>query len=261
MNRTRVLLGLAICLTTTVAHGASVLCKTRRGGLVIRETCKLTETLLDAPALGQLGLRGPAGPTGPVGPAGGGLKVLDVNSSEVGLVLSVGSYYGQYATVTRQMSLPGGTGPEIVVFSVTPSGLRTSSYACSTYYGAYFRSPDCTGPLLQRCEYGNCSTGGAFLFTSLQPGSDGVACFTRPGVSFERGDFYHQFSVQGPSILAATQACTVGGGSLPVAPTPCPFNPLQFCGQCCALEQQVGVVPRQSVDLSGVGTPPFRLGR
>src|SRR5262249_11521052 len=77
----------------------------------------------------------------------------------------------------------------------------------------------------------------------------------------ERGDFYHQFSVQGPSILAATQACTVGGGSLPVAPTPCPFNPLQFCGQCCALEQQVGVVPRQSVDLSGVGTPPFRLGR
>ena len=245
------------------AVNASVLCKARHGGLLVRDECKSREELLDAPALGELGLRGPAGPVGPIGPAGGGLKVLDVNAAEVGVVIALRSYYGQFADVVRQMSLPGGSGQEFVLFSVTPQGVQTSPYACNSYYGTFFRTADCRGQEFQRCDVdGSCSSvDGAFLYTKLTSTNDGLACFTRGGAEFERGTFYRENEVSGPSILNATQQCDAQGGALTAPPVPCPGAPLVFCGQCCVAQSDVGVAPLHKVNLSGVGTPPFRLGR
>jgi hypothetical protein len=243
------------------ATQASVLCKTRRGGLLVRDVCKPREETLDTSKLDALGLRGPAGPAGPAGPPGGGLHVVDAVGSDVGAVTSLGSYYGQYAQVLREATLPGGTGPEFITFSVSTRGVRGNAYyGCGTYYGTYFRTPDCSGELLQSCDYGNCSsTAGAFLFMPITVGNDGVGCFTRGGSEFERGDFYRSVSVYGASVEAATTSCTSRGGSVIGSIGSC--GPSSFCGQCCQLDQNVGVAPIHTVDMSSVGTPPFRLGR
>src|SRR5262245_4943180 len=272
VSRTPVALALAVSFVigvSTGSAGASVLCKNRRGGLLVRDVCKPREETLDPPKLDQLGLRGPAGPPGPVGPPGGGLKVLDASGAEVGLVMSLvqtGSYYGsgssQSARVVREMMLPGGSGTEFIAFYITTQGLTTSDYACSSYYG-YYTKADCTGDRFQTCEYGSCSSvAGAFLFTSLTPGPDGVACFARGGTEFQHGDFYQRTYVSGPSIDAATSQCVGAGGTLltPVIDCGYPQFP-HFCAQCCLPKSDVGVAPVHQVDLSGVGTPPFRLGR
>src|SRR5438445_6324103 len=71
-----------VAATPAPPVGASVLCRNKHGGLLVRDTCRPREETLDAARLGQLGLRGPAGPPGPVGPPGGGLKVLDATGAE-----------------------------------------------------------------------------------------------------------------------------------------------------------------------------------
>jgi hypothetical protein len=254
--------GLVVGPSTPPVEG-SVLCRSHRGGLLVRDTCKPREETLDPARLDQLGLRGPAGPVGPVGPPGGGLKVLDAAGAEVGLVTSLQTYYGQYASVVREATLPGGSGPEFIAFSVTAQGLATSEYACTSYYGTYFPNADCTGDPFQTCEYGSCSSvAGAFLYTSLSIRLDGVGCFARGGPEFRRGDFYHQAQVNAPSIDAVTAACVGRGGTLlgPVANCGTPQFPY-FCAQCCSLSRDVGVAPVHEFDLSTVGTPPFRLSR
>lgn len=242
---------------------ASELCKTRRGGLLVRDTCKPREQKLDTAAIEALGLRGPVGPIGPTGPPGGGLHVVDAVGSEVGVVtrLTTGYYYGQYAQVLREETLPGGTGPEFITFSVTVDGVRTSEYSCDfSYYGTYFRTPDCQGDPLLNCEYGNCSSvEGAFLYTPVQIGLDLMGCFARGGSEFERGDFYQEESLFGPSIGQVVTQCADSGGTLTGPVTPC--GPGFFCGQCCELQQAVGVAPIHSFDASSFGTPPFRLSR
>lgn len=254
--------GLVIGQSTAPAE-ASVLCKSRRGGLLVRDTCKPREETLDPARLDQLGLRGPTGPAGLPGPPGGGLKVLDATGVEVGLVTSLQTYYGQFASVIREATLPGGSGPEFIAFSVSARGLTTSEYACNSYYGTYYSNADCTGDRFQSCEYGSCSSvEGAFLYTSLTTRPDGVACFARGGTEFERGDFYHQTYLSAPSIDAVTSLCVAGGGTLlgPVTNCGSPQFPF-FCAQCCSLRRGVGVAPVHEVDLSTVGTPPFRLSR
>ena len=47
-----------------------VLCKTRKGAVKARATCKPTETQLDPLALGLSGAQGPPGAQGPMGPQG-----------------------------------------------------------------------------------------------------------------------------------------------------------------------------------------------
>ena len=239
---------------------ASELCKTRRGALLVRDACKVREQKLDAAALGGLGLRGPAGPPGPPGSPGGGLHVVDANGSDVGLVTSISnSYYGQYARLLRETALPGGSSPEFIQFSVSTQGLATSEYACSSYYGTYFKTPDCAGQKYEQCEYGNCSSvAGAFLFTRVDIMTSGVACFTRGGSEFERGDFFGKSSPFGASIAQAVSACVDNGGTLLGPVTAC-FN--GFCADCCRPAPDVGVAPVHEVDLSSVGTPPFRLSR
>jgi hypothetical protein len=245
------------------AH-ASELCKTRRGGLLVRDVCKPRETKLDAPALEALGLRGPAGPVGPVGPPGGGLHVVDALGSDVGVVTRLITgyyYYGQSAQVLREETLPGGTGPEFIQFTVTPDGLSTSEYGCG-YYGTYFRTPDCQGEPFVQCEYGTCSSvAGAFLFTTVSFKPDLQGCFARGGSEFERGTFFRQSTVSALSIDQAVAQCTDSGGSLVGPITLCsPGSPF-YCGECCRAAQNVGVAPLHTFDASGFGTPPFRLAR
>jgi hypothetical protein len=265
-SRRGIVIGAAALLGWLSAAGApsnvhaSELCKTRRGGLLVRDACKVREQKLDAAALDALGLRGPAGPPGPPGSPGGGLHVVDANGSDVGLVTSLTTYYGQYAQVLRESGLPGSGGPEFIQFSVTTAGVRRSDYACNSYYGTFFRTADCTGERFEQCEYGNCSsTEGAFLFTRVSVRTDGIACFTRGGSEFERGDFFRKTSTFGSTIDQAVAACTDGGGTLLGPIRQCGFN--AFCGDCCRPAPAVGVAPIHEVDFSSVGTPPFRLSR
>ena len=265
-SRRRIVIGAAALLGLLSAAGApsnafaSELCKTRRGGLLIRDACKAREQRLDAAALDALGLRGPAGPPGPPGSPGGGLHVVDANGSDVGLVTSLNTYYGQYAQVLRESGLPGSTGPEFIQFTVTTQGVRTSDYACNSYYGTFFKTPDCAGAKYEQCEYGNCSSvAGAFLFTQVGVRPDGIACFTRGGSEFERGDFFRKASIFGSTIDQVVTSCTDGGGTLLDAVTQCGFN--SFCASCCLFTPGVGVAPIHEIDFTSVGTPPFRLTR
>ena len=263
-SRRRIMIGAAALLLAAGASSnghASELCKTRRGGLLVRDACKAREQKLDAAALGALGLRGPAGPPGPPGSPGGGLHVVDANGSDVGLVTALANgYYGQYARLLREAGLPGASAPEFIQFSVTTAGVRTSDYACNSYYGTFFKTPDCAGTQYEECEYGNCSSSaGAFLFTTVSVRPDGVGCFTRGGAEFERGDFFRKASTFGETIDEAVAACVDGGGTLLGPIQSCGFN--AFCGNCCRPAQDVGVAPVHEIDFGSIGTPPFRLSR
>src|SRR5437773_5732508 len=108
-------LGLATLFPTRVCE-ASILCKTRKGGLVVRDRCKRKEVQLGADQLAALGLKGDLGPQGPPGvpgppgppgPSGGGLHVVDANGRDVGLVTEVGkvSSYGYYGTTATTTSM------------------------------------------------------------------------------------------------------------------------------------------------------------
>jgi hypothetical protein len=240
---------------------AAELCKTRRGALLVRDTCKTRETTLDVPTLEALGLRGPAGPIGPAGPSGGGLRVVDANGSDVGMVTSLRTYYGQYAQVLREQMLPGGTVPEFIGFSVTPQGVRSSYYGCAGYYGTYYRAPDCSGDALKQCEYGNCSSVDGAFFVPVSVGTDQIGCFTRGATEFERGDFYVQANVGASSIQAVVSQCADREGTLIGPVAPCSPGSTFYCGRCCQLERGVGVAPLHTLDMSTVGTPPFRLSR
>ena len=190
--------------------------------------------------------------------------MLDATGAEVGLVASLRNYYGQSASVVRAMTLPGGSGPEFVAFSVSGLGLVTSEYACNSYYGTYYSDPTCAGDRFQTCDSGLCSSAaGAFLFTSVAVTPEGVGCFARGGTEFRHGDFYHPIEVYGPSIAAATAACEDTGGRLLGPVTSCGSPPQfpNFCADCCALIRNLGVAPLHQVDLSAIGTPPFHLAR
>ena len=266
-SRRRIVVGVAALLGWLSAVGApsnghaSELCKTRRGGLLIRDACKARETKLDAAALGALGLRGPAGPAGPPGSPGGGLHVVDANGSEVGLVTSLtNGYYGQYARLLRESGLPGGPSPEFIQFSVRTSGVVTSDYGCTSYYGTFFKTSDCAGQRYEQCDYGNCSSAaGSFLFTRVTVGANKIGCFARGGSEFERGDFFRKADTFGNSIAQAVAACTDAGGTLLGPITQC--GPSAFCGDCCRPAPDVGVAPLHEIDFSKIGTPPFRLSR
>jgi hypothetical protein len=266
-SRRSIVIGAAAVLGLMTAAGApssghaSELCKTRRGGLLVRDACKPREQKLDAAALDALGLRGPAGTQGPAGPPGGGLHVVDANGSEVGIVTALeNSYYGQHARLLRESGLPGAIGPEFIQFSVSVQGLVTSDYACNSYYGTFFKTPDCAGPRYEQCEYGNCSSvAGAFLFLPVVVGTNGIGCFARGGSEFERGDFFRKSSTFGSSIDQVVAACTDSGGTLLGPVTQCGFN--GFCADCCLPARNVGAAPVHEIDLSAVGTPPFQLSR
>src|SRR6187549_3871718 len=112
----------------TEPAAASVLCKSKKGGLLVRDACKKKEAPVLPGEIADLGLGGggpgPTGPAGPVGPAGpqglqgpaglpgsggGGLTIVDAGGREVGIVTSIfTSYYGSSgAEVLRSVLAPG----------------------------------------------------------------------------------------------------------------------------------------------------------
>jgi len=119
---------------------ADVLCKTRKGAMMVRASCKRRETQLDPGALGiargpdgpegPRGANGSAGPTGPQGAPGVGLVVKDANGAAVGAVVGMS---GEEVEVARRM------GNQSVRFDVRTTGFSPS--------GPQLRFPttDCSG--------------------------------------------------------------------------------------------------------------------
>ncbi len=242
---------------------ATVLCKTKKGGLVIRESCKKKDVQVGAEILGDLGLSGPpgpAGPAGPVGPSGGGLSVVDSIGQDVGIVYAIGTGYygGTYTNVMKELTPPGGSA-EFFGFGVNPSGFVTYT----DYYGyGLYQASDCTGPKFQYidCEYGECD-GAAPMFTSLSITDDLQASFSR---SAERihGNFWSSSTFSGSTAEQVTSNCTGRGGVIQGAIAACEKDPASFCGQCCASSEDIDAAPLHTMDLTPLGlVPPFRLHR
>src|SRR5438132_5289598 len=106
---------------------ADVLCKARKGVVVVRSACKRKETQLDPDALG---LRGPQGPLGP------GLAVHDANGALVGALLENGVVVRVIAGVTRALR-------------VNRNGFISDLFSWSA------ESEDCSGPpLVQLSSFG-----------------------------------------------------------------------------------------------------------
>lgn len=274
---------------------ASVLCKTKKGGLLVRESCKPKEVTLDASQTTTLGLRGPqgetglTGPIGPQGPAGApgppgsgvpgsALAVVDTTGQEVGAV--AGAFFGQYgssagATVVRQMTLPGGAQPEWVAFSITGAGFGASEYGTEFVYAA----PNCTGTQYFECEYGSCEPANA-LFRSLHPEPDGRTAYFARGSEQVTQQYYRVDSTNAPTPTDASNACTnplssfQAPGVVISGPSPCNQGFVSYCTQCCrpicvrsrldpgcTAQATVGA-PARSFDLSSLGlVTPFRLHR
>lgn len=64
---------------------ASVLCKTRGGAVILRQTCKKKETQLDLAQLGGVC------PKGDPGPPGSGVRIVDANGRSVGPLVAGGT--------------------------------------------------------------------------------------------------------------------------------------------------------------------------
>src|SRR2546427_3370270 len=137
LARSRVLLCLTgvVGLTVVVGRADASLCKSKKGGLIVRDQCKRNEVILDPVAVGlqgpqgdrgpagtpgpagpagppgPTGLVGPAGPAGPLGlsgpPGAGGVRGVDSAASGGGLVAGVRSYG---TSVARGVSVVRGPG-------------------------------------------------------------------------------------------------------------------------------------------------------
>jgi hypothetical protein len=257
-------------LTMPAPSDATSLCKTKKGGLVIRETCKKKEVQVDAAMLGELGLVGPAGPQGPAGPAGpggsagpsgGGLSVVDASGRDVGIVASIGfGYYGgTFTNVLREMTAGGASSSEFFHFGVNYNGFATFDDYYS-YYGT-FATSNCTGTeyAYVDCEYGACDV--PPMFHSLSIDSDLMATFSRPGERVH-GNYFSRYQISSASADIITANCTAQGGTIVGTIAACENSPNNLCGLCCSPENDIDAAPLYSIDLSTLGlTPPFKLRR
>jgi hypothetical protein len=259
-------LGIGVLLTPGTSS-ASALCKTKKGGLVIRDTCKKKDVQVDASLLGSLGLQGPpgpegpAGPSGPSGPSGGGLTVVDKDGEEVGLVYSIGEGYygGTYTNVLRELTAPGANESEFFGFGVSPTGIVTHE----DYYGyGTFATSDCTGARYVRldCEYGECDSGP--MFHSLSIGEDLTATFHRASERVH-GNYTSSSTVSADTAENVAAICTArGNGTIKGAVEACDEDPSRFCGTCCYGPYEGDAAPERTLDLSTLGLePPFELHR
>jgi len=258
-------------------HADASLCKSKKGGLIVRDQCKRNEVVLDPVAVGlqgPQGERGPAGPAGAPGPAGtsgpagpsgptglpgptgaagpigltgppgmGGLRVVDSAGSELGLVTGVSSYG---TSVARELSVLGGSGPEWFIFSVDSTGFRRNSYGTTFLYAA----SNCGGMryLTIYSYYGNALNALAF-FPQVQP--DGMkAVFTRPS-ELKTQQYYEldTFSDSAGGAFLRSQCTSPPFSGIPgvivrdVYDCRDPDEPRpQFCVDCCRPE--VGYNPQ-----------------
>jgi hypothetical protein len=281
--RRSVLLVVAVLGAGFIAGPAdAVLCKSRKGGLVVRDECKPSQVALDEAELGALGLRGPKGDAGPPGlrgpqggpggrgepgPMGTGLAVVDAKGDEVGLVTRLNVYYG--TSVAREISLPGGPGPEWFFFVIDATGFRKVRRPIQLLYAA----PTCTGPEYSFFDRDYWS-GAVVHEARVQP--DGVtATFVRES-EVETAQYYGVESLfQGlPGGTPLPQRCT-NPPVEPFAPPPGVVTRNEYpcdsgtCLDCCRPTYSAGIGPIavdagpvHRIDLDGLGlTPPFQLTR
>jgi hypothetical protein len=241
---------------------ATVLCKSKKGGLVIRDACKKKDVQVDASILGDLGLDGPpgpAGPAGPAGPSGGGLSVVDSGGKDVGIVYAIGTGYygGTYTNVMKELT-PAGGASDFFAFGVSSAGFVTSE----DYYGyGLYQASDCTGPKFSYidCEYGSCDT--APMFTSLTIDDGLVGSYFRPAERIH-GNFFSSSIFSASTAEQVASSCTGNGGTIQGAVTACEKDPQSFCGTCCSASPDIDAAPLRAIDLNPLGlVPPFKLHR
>jgi len=276
----------------TEPAAASVLCKSKKGGLLVRDACKKKEAPVLPGEIADLGLGGggpgPAGPVGPAGPqglqgpaglpgsGGGGLTIVDAGGREVGIVTSIfTSYYGSSgAEVLRSVLAPGASAPEWFIFSVGSSGFKFSDYGSSFT----FATSDCSGTryFSTNCEYGACADIPLALPVYIEP--DGHSGTFARAAERQTQQFYRVTTISAPTTSADTlpALCTAPAFGLPgviVRPAySCAEGQLDpySCLDCCVpfgdgsppTPTASEAAPVRTLDVSTFGlTPPFRFQR
>jgi hypothetical protein len=286
MSRTILVLVFALLGAGLGARPAdAVLCKSKKGGLVVRDECKRNQVTLDEEQMGGLGMRGPKGDPGPQGlqglmgppgprgergPSGGGLAVVDAQGNEVGLVTSL-SRYG--TTVVREVTLPGSSSPDWFLFVVDTNGFRKNEYATSILYA----TPTCTGrEYVEFYSYYGTALTALALEAEIEP--DGARAIVGRPSEVVSGLYYDLDTLYSSSVTGAflAERCTNPPGGNPPPGTvvgseyPCPAEiGTGTCLDCCRRLGKGGQVPRpldaapaHVINILGFGlTPPFRLSR
>lgn len=206
---------------------AEVLCRSKRGQLVARETCRKKEQPVDGSAFGTPGPQGPSGAPGSPGePAAFPLRLVDANDVELGRILTF--YPSGALVVVEHPSVP-----TPLTFNVSRSGFLLANNS------VYYPSNDCSG--VPYMLPGNPSTDQTL---TVAPLADvyGTAAYYPTGP-------VQQVSYASQEYLPSGGA-PCGGGDTPTAH-----------GSCCRAMAgtRFGVVAATRILLSTFGfEPPFR---
>jgi hypothetical protein len=232
---------------------ASELCKTRRGGLLVRDACKAREQKLDAAALGALGLRGPAGRRADRTARAAACHVVDANGSDVGIVTALANgYYGPVRATSARERVRGRA--RSANSSSSPSRPRRGHVGVRLQQ--LLRAPSSRRRIaraeVRAVRVRNCSSSaGAFLFTRVDVGVNASAAFTRGGrsssgaTSSGRSSTFGSIDRRGVARMrrrrrhAARFRHAVRGRA--------------FCGDCCRPASDVGVAPVHEIDFEPRG--------
>jgi hypothetical protein len=131
-----VLIGTALLAALAVPDAHALLCKSRKGRLTVRDTCKKKETALTGDDLPET-TPPPSGPGGP--------RVVDVAGIDVGAIINRG-YYGSVSVLRQQ-------GSSAFSFDVSRSGL-SNQLMDDRFFGQRL-GPNCSGPPYLRVGYGS----------------------------------------------------------------------------------------------------------
>jgi hypothetical protein len=203
--------------------------------------------------------------------------VVDADGDEVGLVTNVSSgYYGQSASIVRELSAPGGSGTEWFLFGIGREGFVAAEYGTEFI----FATPACdeTPYVYSYTAYSNADPL-AFPVTVASDGTRGF--FHRPSETVTR-QFHFVDVVSGSPAGALLAECTdppppPASFDLPGRPIGSAFLcdesfPGTFCLECCRpvgrfrggvpVPFETGGAPAREIDILGLDlVPPFRLSR
>jgi len=243
---------LAILAGAGDAH--AVLCKSKKGMLIIRSACKKKETALNkADDVFQ-----------PIVFPPGGARVHDSADKDVGPV--IGGYYGG---VTVLFSVPGGQ--DTFSASVNKKGFKGFDNAIDEFNAFLYANNGCTGQ--RYFEYGSSADENSLVISLLVDSTMTKGYFTRASEVIKNnmtGVFspYTQSSATNDSSLNCNVGDTAVAAVEPCDPNRfCRTNPLPpqcFCHRCCFASPNTPSTlnPVDQVDLGGLGlTAPLKIVR
>ena len=134
MTRAIVLLLAATIVGSAPASAGAAACVGRKGKLVLRDTCKRSERLLDATTLNPVGATGATGAAGEPGPFP--LRIVDDAGLEIGPVQ-------QFDFATALVLVSHATLPSPVQFAVGPAGFR--NIGDDQFYTVLYAEAGCAG--------------------------------------------------------------------------------------------------------------------